>query len=178
MPQADGPCSAAKYEATPGSLTGQFARFSSREKITAITFSNWVNQIQQFEISGPVDTASGILELKSFVSQLKTDGGTAIYSALRKAFDLITADRGTEPDRYYSVVLLTDGENNEGMSFAAFNYYHENLPPEVRAIKIFPVLFGSANEREMEVLARNSAGHAFDGKNSLAQAFKSIRGYQ
>ena len=160
------------------SLTGQFARFGSREKITVITFSSGVKEIEKFEISGPVETASGISRLKSFVSGLNANGGTAIYSALQKALDLAKADRAAEPDRYYSIVLLTDGENNEGMNFQNFNSYHDGLPSDVRSIKIFPVLFGSANEKEMNQLADRAAGHAFDGKKSLAQAFKSIRGYQ
>jgi Ca-activated chloride channel homolog len=43
---------------------------------------------------------------------------------------------------------------------------------------MFPVLFGSGNEAEMDKLAKISAGRVFDGKKSLAEAFKSIRGYQ
>ena len=43
---------------------------------------------------------------------------------------------------------------------------------------MFPVLFGSAKEGEMDKLAKLSAGRLFDGRKSLAEAFKSIRGYQ
>jgi Ca-activated chloride channel family protein len=160
------------------SLTGQFARFGNREKVTIITFNNQVGKVANFEITGPVGKASAIADLKSFVSSLKADGGTAIYSALQKAYQLAQADHAADPDRYYSIVLMTDGENNSGISPGNFADYYQALPTEIRATRIFPVLFGSANQGEMDKLANLSAGRLFDGKKSLAEAFKSIRGYQ
>jgi Ca-activated chloride channel family protein len=160
------------------SLTGQFARFGSREKITVITFSDQIGQVEQFEITGPVEKAAAIGRLKSVVGALHADGGTAIYSALQRAYDMARSDHTAEPDRYYSIVLMTDGENNQGISANQFMSYHQALPPEVRSTKIFPVLFGSANEGEMKMLAERSSGRLFDGRKSLAEAFKGIRGYQ
>ena len=160
------------------SLTGQFARFGSREKVTVITFSNQVGKVANFEITGPVGKASAIADLKSMVGSLKADGGTAIYSALQKAYQSAQADRAVDPDRYYSIVLMTDGENNSGITASSFADYYQTLPAEIRSTKMFPVLFGSANEAEMGKLAQLSAGRVFDGKKSLAEAFKSIRGYQ
>lgn len=160
------------------SLTGQFARFGSREKVTVITFSNQVGKVANFEITGPVGKASAIADLKALVGGLKADGGTAIYSALQKAYQSAQADRAADPDRYYSIVLMTDGENNSGITAGNFADYYQTLPPEVRVTRMFPVLFGSANEAEMAKLAQLSAGRVFDGKKSLAEAFKSIRGYQ
>lgn len=160
------------------SLTGQFARFGSREKVTVITFSSDVNQVEHFEIKGPVEQASGMADLQSFVTGLNAGGGTAIYSALQTAFDLAKADHAAEPDRHYSIVLLTDGESNEGVTVSQFERYHDALPEALRSIKVFPVLFGSSDDEQMKRLADRAAGHAFDGKKSLAQEFKSIRGYQ
>ncbi|NJM34893.1 MAG: VWA domain-containing protein [Rhodomicrobium sp.] len=160
------------------SLTGQFVRFASREKVTVITFSNAVNDVERFEIAGPVDQAPAIARIKSLIANLEAAGGTAIYSALQRAYELAAKDYDAEPDRYYSIVLLTDGENNQGISPDRFISFYTSLPPEVRATKVFPVLFGSASEAEMKELAEMSAGRLFDGKKSLAGAFKSIRGYQ
>lgn len=162
------------------SITGQFARFRSREKVSVITFSDAVREVREFEITGPVEKASAIAGLKSLITSLETGGGTAIYSALQRAYELAAKERGAgaDPDRYYSLVLMTDGENNQGISAEAFDKYYRSLPSEVQAMKMFPVLFGSASEKEMTALAELSAGRMFDGKTSLASAFKAIRGYQ
>ena len=45
------------------SLTGQFVRFASREKVTVITFSSAVQQVKTFEIKGPVEQAAAIADL-------------------------------------------------------------------------------------------------------------------
>jgi Ca-activated chloride channel family protein len=160
------------------SLSGQFARFASREKVTLITFSSQVREVRNFEIAGPVEQAPAIAQIKSLIANLEAGGGTAIYSALQRAYELAAKDHDAEPDRYYSIVLLTDGENNEGITPDRFASFYNSLSPQVRATKVFPVLFGSASEAEMKALAEMSAGLMFDGKKSLASAFKSIRGYQ
>jgi Ca-activated chloride channel homolog len=160
------------------SLTGQFARFSSREKVTVITFSGTVNQERSFEIVGPVEKSSAIADLKTMVAGLSVQGGTAIYSALQRAYQLAGIDQKSEPDRYYSIVLMTDGENNQGIPPDQFFTYYRGLPRETASIRMFPILFGEGNKGEMQKLAEASEGRLFDGQKSLAGAFKSIRGYQ
>ncbi len=160
------------------SLTGQFARFRSREKVTVITFSSRVNDVRAFEITGPVEKSAAIADLRALIAGLQTDGGTAIYSALERAYDIAKQDRAADADRFYSVVLLTDGENNQGITAGQFDQLYRAMRPENQAMKIFPIVFGSANDTEMKTLAELSGGRVFDGKTSLAQAFKAIRGYQ
>ena len=46
-------------------------------------------------------------------------------------------------------------------------------------VKIFPILFGDADKRELSLVANSSGGKLFDGKNkNLADVFKEIRTYQ
>jgi Ca-activated chloride channel family protein len=160
------------------SLSGQFTRFGSREKVTAITFNSQVQDVKAFEITGPVEKSAAITNLQSFMTGLQAGGETAIYSAVQRAYELARTDRAAEPNRYYSIVLLTDGENNQGISPAQFASFYRALAPGEQSTKIFPILFGSASEKEMKDLADLSAGRMFDGKQSLEQAFKTIRGYQ
>jgi len=62
------------------SITGQFARFRNREKITIITFNDTVLGERDFNID-KVDVVSQ--EIKNYVNALQTIGGTAIFSALK-----------------------------------------------------------------------------------------------
>lgn len=74
-----------------------------------------------------------------------------------------------------SIVLLTDGENNAPPDLAGFRRQMAGAAP----VRIFPILFGEANNADMAALADGSGGRVFDGrKSSLAPVFKEIRGYQ
>jgi len=84
-----------------------------------------------------------------------------------------------DPARYYSIVLLTDGENTAGPSLAQFIQRYVSLPDAVRQIKTFTVVFGEADRGDMEQIAELTGGRTFDGrKQSLSEIFKTIRGYQ
>ena len=108
-------------------------------------------------------------------------GGTAIYDAVQAAYTAAIARRATDrADRYYSIVLMTDGENRTGRSFADFESWYRGLRPADQGIRIFPILFGEAKPAELEALAKLSGGRVFDGRksDSLAAVFKEIRSYQ
>jgi len=56
---------------------------------------------------------------------------------------------------------------------------YPKLPEAARQVRVFPVLFGEADERGMKRLAEATGGRVFDGRSgSLSQVFKAIRGYQ
>jgi len=59
------------------------------------------------------ETKSG---LRRQADAMKADGGTAIYSALAVAEDLAREEQRSDPDRFVSIVLLTDGQNNAGLN--------------------------------------------------------------
>jgi Ca-activated chloride channel family protein len=94
-------------------------------------------------------------------------------------FDQALEDRQKEPDRFYSIVLMTDGKNTVAPSLDAFENYYMQLDESMRKIRIFPIFFGEANEQELERIAALTGGRLFDGnKKSLPMVFKEIRGYQ
>jgi Ca-activated chloride channel family protein len=81
--------------------------------------------------------------------------------------------------RYYSIVLMTDGESNEGMNADQFRSFYASLPAAARQIKVFPIIFGEASQQQLAGVAELTGGRLFDGnKTALAPLFKEIRGYQ
>jgi Ca-activated chloride channel family protein len=158
------------------SITGRFAQFRNREKITIITFSHVVMDTREFTI----DKDGVVLkELKNYVTDLSLGGGTAIYTALQTAYLQAEEARKADPNRFYSIVLMTDGENRDGISYEAFNEYYKKDIDYLAGIRTFPILFGDASPDEMQSLAALTGGKTFDSrKSSLSQAFKQIRGYQ
>ncbi|MEW5838152.1 MAG: VWA domain-containing protein [Pseudomonadota bacterium] len=160
------------------SLTGQFARFRAREEISFLPFRQYTETPVNFTIASGLGTEGSLNAARGFAQGLQAEGGTAIFSALIEAYAQIAVDMRQHPERYYSVVLMTDGANTSGMSLEQFQAYFQQLPPEVRAIKTFPILFGDSDSVAMQQVADMTGGKVFDGNKNLAAAFKTIRGYQ
>ncbi len=131
-----------------------------------------------FEMASDNDTKT-LGAVKQFADDMRAGGSTAIFDAIERAQALAQASRGSEGPRYYSIVLMTDGENNVGDDFEAFKRKYEALPPEEQAIKVFPILFGEGSSEQLNELAALTGGRVFDGKSApLSAVFKEIRGYQ
>jgi Ca-activated chloride channel family protein len=159
------------------SLTGRFARFQDREKITLISFSSDVTDPVDLTMQS-ADDPKTLSAVRNYATGLRAGGNTAIYCALEKALATAGADRAADGLRYRSIVLMTDGENNECDSESDFEEKYAALPRELK-VKIFPILFGEGNVKELQALADVTGGKLFDSKNeSLSDVFKEIRGYQ
>jgi len=117
-------------------------------------------------------------EVKRFADALRADGGTAIFSSVKAALEAAAADRLRAPERAYSVVVMTDGKNEGGLTEADFAQWYRNLPEKERGIPVFGLLFGQAEKAQLEQIANLTGGRVFDARKSLAVAFKEIRGYQ
>jgi Ca-activated chloride channel family protein len=117
--------------------------------------------------------------VREYADRLQARGQTAIYSALTRALEVARAEAQAEPERYMSIVLLTDGESNSGIRYQEFRHAHAAELSGAEHVRIFTILFGEAAADEMRELAEWTGGRAFDArKSSLASAFKEIRGYQ
>jgi Mg-chelatase subunit ChlD len=161
------------------SLTGQFARFRSREQIALLPFSTEVLDAGQFGVSSTAAAGEDMQRIRDFADQLQAGGNTAIYAALAEAYSRAQAAQAQDPDRFYSIVLMSDGQTNTGLSEADFRSYFQRLPAQAQQIKTFTVLFGDADKAEMEKIASLTGGRMFDATSeSLSQIFKEIRGYQ
>ncbi|KPM54725.1 von Willebrand factor A [Frankia sp. R43] len=161
------------------SLAARFTSFRAREKITLVPFDSGVNQIRDFAVTDPSPDSPELKKLRRAVDGFNAGGDTAIYSALRAAYDRAAADLARDGSYYTSVVLLTDGENTAGASADDFLEHYRSLSPAARAVPTFTVLFGDADPDALRQIADVTGGTVFDaGSTSLPDVFKEIRGYQ
>ncbi len=162
------------------SLTGRYARFRNRERIFLVPFSSTPAPTEQFDMGqGARQNSETLGLLMQRVTSLQPEGGTAIYDSLIQAYQAALARRRLDPQRFYSVVILTDGVNTQGVSSYDFARWHNALPAADRTLGVFPVIFGEADAAELQRIAELTGGRSFDSrKSSLAAIFKEIRGYQ
>ncbi len=174
------------------SLTGRIARLTSREKIWMLPFSETPQTATYFEVPAGKPSAKGVqvqtdtaakqavlVKVRDYAEGLTMNGGTALYDAVLLALQNMNTERQKNPSYQYSVVAFTDGENNKGRGLAEFKAAYANLPEDVKAIPVFMVLFGEANERDLQDLVTTTGGRTFDArKASLYSVFKDIRAYQ
>ncbi len=155
--------------------SGTFSRFRSRENVVMIPFNDSAGQPRSFTLPER-DPRPVLDQIRSYAENLQAAGGTAIFDGLRTAYQQAS---GAGPDHYTSVVLMTDGENTNGISYDDFETFHRTLPEAQRQIRTFVVLFGDSDVEEMKRIATLTGGGVFDARSgSLAAAFKEIRGYQ
>jgi Ca-activated chloride channel family protein len=160
-------------------VTGQFARFRAREEITFVTFSSDVRDVRTFTIDDTDPNGADMTAIRSYIDDLEAGGSTAIYSALDRAYETVSTEYAGDPDRLYSVVLMTDGENNAGESAGDFESAFQRLDQPVQAVHTYPILFGESAVSDMKSIATLTGGTVFDAKTSSLDAiFKQIRGYQ
>ncbi len=163
------------------SASGRYARFRNRERIVILPFETVPGTPVVYELGSAREANDRVLgQARQTVERLTAGGSTAIYSAVHRAYaDALRRKKGDRTDRYYSIVLMTDGENREGESFQQFEHWYRALPTGDQGIRVFPILFGEAKAGELESLAQLTGGRVFDSrKTHLAAVFKEIRGYQ
>jgi Ca-activated chloride channel homolog len=164
-----------------GSLSSRYARFQNRERIGVIPFNREPMPTLMFDMGTTSGENSATLaSIKAAVDGMQPDGGTAIYDSVQRAMLELAADKRAETTpRYYTVVLMTDGENTDGMGLNALLRWRETQDDAVKSIRVFPIVFGNADADEMNSLAEATGGKAFDAQaRALALVFKDIRGYQ
>jgi Ca-activated chloride channel homolog len=161
------------------SLTGRFASFRARERITVITFAGQVVDERDFTVEGAGPNAPGRGAIRDYVASLELHDGTAVWSAMRRAYQRAEADASADKGSFTSIVLMTDGENNQGISADEFLASLAAVPEPARSVKTFAIQFGEANPAELRRIVQTTSGAMFDAnRSSLAAAFKEIRGYQ
>jgi len=157
--------------------SARYASFQRRERVALIAFSDRVQPTVEIDFGGTsLDEARQ--RVLQYADDLHVDGGTAIYAALLQARQLARQEHKAEPERFVSIVLLTDGQSNVGPKLDDFRRAMATDAGGV-PIRIFPILFGEGNASEMDAVAQVSGGRVFDGRTArLAGVFKDIRGYQ
>ncbi|MDG9713333.1 vWA domain-containing protein [Streptomyces sp. DH10] len=156
------------------SASGKFTRFYRGERLTVVRFGGRVLEEKTVTVTGPRDLSA----LAGTVARGGYGDATAVWSALDHGYRTAARELAADPDRSVSLVLMTDGENNAGLSYAEFVRRHKALPAAVRdAVHTYPVHFGEADAGELRRAAARTGGRMVDAAgSSLSEAFKEIRG--
>lgn len=153
-----------------GADKASFARFYQGERFTVVRFGGRVLAERDFAADDPADLAA----LRAFVSTDSFDDNTAVWSAVDHADDLAAAITAADARRPVSIVLMTDGLSNAGLTADDFLAHHRARGPSV---PIFAIRIGEADVAELARVATATGGHVVDaGADALPAAFKGIRG--
>ncbi|MEV6973545.1 extracellular solute-binding protein [Kitasatospora sp. NPDC093806] len=174
----------ASLKSAMGRLTGAddtrgVRRFRDREEVTLISFASKVKSTKTHAVPSGAGAQQELAAINGDVQALSADGGTAVYSSLQEAYRVIERQQAAaRDDRFTSIVLMTDGESNEGATDKDFRSFYGGLPATQKAVPVFPILFGDAAKGQLQGIAELTGGKLFDGTGSLDGAFEEIRGYQ
>ncbi len=140
-------------------------QFSKNDKISIITFSSQVQKMSKTFYGN--DTS----ELIKFVDTLYATGGTNIYSPTIEALKIL--DGTSSKDYTKTVILMTDGESNNG----TFNNLKSHYEIKNYGVPVYSIMFGNSSEKQLSEIARLTNAKVFDGKEGLKSAFKEVRSY-
>ena len=112
-------------------------------------------------------------ELESLYDKVRDQevgGGTDMYAAAVRGIEML---KEFDLSRYTpAIILLTDGQS--GGYFSDFEDAYAELGTEV---PVFSIMFGDADEAQLEELAAYTNARVFDGRENLTEAFRSVKGY-
>jgi Ca-activated chloride channel family protein len=123
-------------------------------------------------VSSPVtgNDPEALKNLSGQISRFNMGDGTAMFDCVQNA--LIDIAGHSDPKYIYSIIVLTDGESNEGATPSQFaNFYTQrnlNIP-------VYGIAFGEADFSQLEWL-KLTGGDVYDGRQDVATAFRMARG--
>jgi Ca-activated chloride channel family protein len=154
---------AMKYILDYEQASKDFIQFTAKDSIRILSFNSDVDKISN------LTSGNKTKDLISFVDSLHADGGTNIYKASIKAYEMIKNTNLSE--RTAVIILMTDG--------VSINDQRElkNVYDKTSGIPIYSITFGSASTDQLEYIANLTNGKVFDGKAGLTEAFTEVRSY-
>ena len=112
-------------------------------------------------------------ELESLYNKVKNQdigGGTNMYNAAVQGIEILEA---YDLSQYTpAIILMTDGQS--GGYIDDFKSAYTQLGYDV---PVFSIMFGDADETQLEELAQYTNARVFDGRENLTDAFRSVKGY-
>ncbi|MEO0562530.1 MAG: VWA domain-containing protein, partial [Chloroflexota bacterium] len=127
------------------------------------------SELDRWTVRG--NDADALNNLYVQAESVNSGGGTNIFGT---AFQALTwLDQVRTPECLPSVILMTDGEDNENQQ-ATLNTYLDNNEND---IPIFVITFGGAREDQVGPMVDRTFGRIFDGRSNLIGAFRSAKGY-
>lgn len=110
--------------------------------------------------------------LYSCIEAEETGGGTDMYAAALRAIDIIAENYDVSA---YSpaIIMMSDGMSATGMQ----EYFIEKYNSYGLDVPVFSIMFGSADDEQLNELAELTNARVFDGRSDLTAAFRSVKGY-
>jgi Ca-activated chloride channel family protein len=141
----------------------------ARDENVFILFNSGIKQI--ISVSG--NDPKQLLDAWRQVNGARTGGGTNMYSPIIKCFDLM--GRYKTGDYISAIIVMTDGESED--YFEDFRRLYRSERMASLDVPVFSIIFGDANQSQLDSLASLTRARVFDGKKDLAAAFKNAKGY-
>jgi Ca-activated chloride channel family protein len=141
-------------------------QFSEKDKISIVTFNDEVARVYKTRFGSQTQ------EVITDIQYLRASGGTNIYDPTIAALNILKYETNDE-EYTKTVILMTDGESNDGSFYDVQKYYHMNK----ETTPIYSITFGYSDERQLRQLAELSNAKVFDGKSGLKEAFAEVRSY-
>lgn len=158
-------CNAMQYILTPEKASKDLLQYTSKDKISVIPFSTSV-----IDVWNAAD-GSQTRELLYNILNLKPSGSTNIYdTGIRALQQIVDEDFNTYN---VSVILMTDGLSNMG----SYEQFEDAYTTRNADVPFYSIMFGDAFEDELQDIADLTNAKVFDGRSSLLEAFKEVRGY-
>ena len=82
------------------------------------------------------------------IDQLQPDGATALYDGLAVGLSDLMEKQKTDPDGKFYLLLLTDGERTDGITFAQVQDVIK-----YSGVRVYPIAYGEVNQQELESIA-------------------------
>jgi Ca-activated chloride channel family protein len=155
-------------------LTGEgdasFVRFHLGERVTVVRFGGEVLAEREFAAGDPAESAA----LRDFVGVDSFDDRTAVWSAAQHGYGIAERVLAADPARPVSIVLMTDGLSNTGLTADQFIGAPGRLP-----VPLFTIRVGEADPAELARVANAAGGRSVDvgsDPSAISTALEELRG--
>lgn len=139
-------------------------QFNVNDKITILPFNTKI--IATWRAKTISDNE--LDNLQRLIENLIPKGNTDIYTALAKAVQMFCNNTDQK-----AIILLTDGKNNVG---TGEKILQKTLKTCSDNISVFSIMLGKADRDQLERISKLMNGKVFDGRDTLFEAFKEIKG--
>ena len=82
------------------------------------------------------------------IDQLQPSGATALYDGLAVGLADLMEKQKIDPEGEFYLLLLTDGEQTDGLNFAEIQDVIK-----YSGVRVYPIAYGEVNQRELEAIA-------------------------
>jgi Ca-activated chloride channel family protein len=149
----------------PNAASRNLIQWTPSDHIFILPFDGTVREVDDGD-----GTLASQQKLLAAVNAQDANDGTDMYECVERAFQAMKPFIATG-NYLPAIVIMTDGRSEKHPGF------EDDWHAEGHDIPIFGVTFGDADTSELDELAQLTRARVFDGHAGLAEAFRSVRGY-